>query len=539
MISLSNTSKAILITCRFWGLILLTTAACVSTAKAVGIGHISTVPMEKGFRVREAVLADFDADGARDLLVACSDNRHEDRRQLRIHYGSAEGVSFTADPGIIYEVTPDVIAFSTGEFISPAGADIVLFTVSGAYAWAPVAGRRTRPVPLLDCDLLWQLPDPERLFYWEEGGADWNGDGLSDLMIPEPTGFRLALQSSTGADGNAVFLEPVVLRLPRDRETDLSTSQQARRLEVRNRARQLSVSLSIGDVDPKYQATNLSVRESIPAPIPAHWDGDAVPEILALDLDELMAWKLASSEEPAFRMEFPVTLDAARFLDVSFSVHSADLNRDNKADCVILAGDRNSTEARTQVLVYVQGMGRGDSAQTPEEPLFGPRGIPQQLLLIGGFAGMPQLEDLNGDGLPDLFLSRVQLTSMEALRAATSGLINADLLVYLNQGGKFSTRPDATMTVALPTEGFSSGDTGVLARFIGDVTGNGMQDLLVRDKPDRLRLFAFGKTRNGLAWASRPVFETSIVQHARVLFPSVSPPELLVLEGNKTVHVSF
>ena len=45
------------------------------------------------------------------------------------------------------------------------GAEVVLFTAKGAYAWIPSAGERARPRKLAVADFLWQLPgekDPER-----------------------------------------------------------------------------------------------------------------------------------------------------------------------------------------------------------------------------------------------------------------------------------------------------------------------------------------------------------------------------------------
>ena len=65
------------------------------------------------------------------------------------------------------------------------------------------------------------------------------------------------------------------------------------------------------------------------------------------------------------------------------------------------------------------------------------------------------------------------------------------------------------------------------------------RDLALELQPGRLRIFALGKTRNGLGFTPRPIFETNIADHARIRFPNTGTPEILVLEGNKTVHMRF
>src|SRR6185436_1054289 len=141
--------------------------------------------------------------------------------------------------------------------------------------------------------------------------------------------------------------------------------------------------------------------------------------------------------------------DRERRLDVSYGSLVADVDGDRRADCVMLAGDKRSDDVRTQVLVYVQAKS-GDAAS----PLFGAKGVPSQLLRIAGFAGSPQLVDVDGDGRRDFVCGAVRVDgALDVARAAGSGTLDAEMYVYRNRGAAFSERPDLVFRVAVKAEG--------------------------------------------------------------------------------------
>ena len=121
------------------------------------------------------------------------------------------------------------------------------------------------------------------------------------------------------------------------------------------------------------------MADSVPVPWAADWDGDGDRDLLALTSDHLLVWlqdpPRRFAPEPALSLELPVVGDLKRRLDVTFGAHVADLDRDGRADCVLLVGDYRTDAVRTQVLLYVQ-----DPARSTEPPLFGEKGIPRQLL---------------------------------------------------------------------------------------------------------------------------------------------------------------
>src|SRR5207247_9752936 len=108
--------------------------------------------------------------------------------------------------------------------------------------------------------------------------------------------------------------------------------------------------------------------------------------------------------------------------------------------------------------------------------------------------------DVDGDGRRDLVVGSVRLDgALDAARAAASGTLDAEMDVFLNRGGTFSERPDAAATIAVKAEGLRKARREVLARVIGDVTGDGTSDLFLRDDPERLRVLMTRRTGDGLS----------------------------------------
>ena len=97
--------------------------------------------------------------------------------------------------------------------------------------------------------------------------------------------------------------------------------------------------------------------------------------------------------------------------------------------------------------------------------------------------------------------------------------------MYRNEGGTFSKRPILTDKLSIPIEG----DDFQFA-FIGDVTGDGLSELLVRYDADRLRLYMVRRGRNEWTIHDQPLWERRINEDANIRFSVGSTPELLVIE---------
>jgi hypothetical protein len=522
------------------------TLALLAGGAAAGpkpFGTVTTVQVPKQRSVLAATLADVDGDGLDDLVLATSRRGKREERTIEIHLRRREGDVFVAAPDYSFDVPEDVTAFAVGDVHEDPGSEIVLFTASGAFAWRPKGPEDAKFVKLVSGSFLWQLPDPKELIVWDAGVRDVDGDGLADIVLPEPDGWRIAVQRRS-KDGVASFPLVSAPRVPDDTLADATKPMGARKLDAKAKRKSVKVAITFGEDEAEATHDLVDVTESCPAPQFVDWNADGRLDLVAQTTHELEVWLQRPDgtfpEAPDGRYALPVPADRERRLDVSYSAQIADLDGDRRADCVLIAGDKRSDDVRTQVLVYLQGK---SGAPDPSSPLFGARGLPTQLLRIGGFAGSPQLVDVDGDGRRDLVVGSVRLDgALDVAKAAGNGTIEAEIYVYLNRGKGFSEKPDLTYELAIKADGLRKSRDELTAQFIADVTGDGVRDFLLRDDAEHVRLLMTRKTGDGLAIVEKPLWEMHVESGADLVVrenPRGGPAELLVVEDAQVLHVRF
>jgi hypothetical protein len=504
-------------------------------------GTVTTLQFAKGVAPRAALLADMDGDGADDLVVATTRRGGRVERAIEVHLRRKDGDAFVTAADITCELPPDVTAFAVGDVHEDAGAEIVLFNATGAFAWRPKGPEDARFVKLLAGAFLWQLPNPFDVFAYEAALRDVNGDGLDDIVLPEPDGWRVAVQRRA-AGAAASFAAAGAPRVPVVFD-DADEPMGSRKMQAKAKRNEIRIAVQIGDDAAEVPADLVDVTESVPSPHFADFDGDGRADLLAQTSRELCVWRQREGatfpEAPDAQYELPVPADRERRLDVSYGSYVADVDGDRRADCVMIAGDKRSEDVRTQVLVYVQGKAGAPAASSP---LFGGKGLPTQLLRISGFGGSPEVVDVDGDGRRDLVLGSVRLDgSLDVAKVTGKGALDAELYVFRNTGAAFSERPDLTFNVQVKAEGLRTTRREVTAKFFGDVTGDGVRDLLLRDDPERLRVLMTRRAGDGLTVVGQALWETHVAADADVdvHLPRRGPPELLVLEDAQVLHVRF
>jgi hypothetical protein len=283
-------------------------------------------------------------------------------------------------------------------------------------------------------------------------------------------------------------------------------------------------------------APYLWVRESVPAAQIVDFDGDGDRDLLFLTTHALQVWiqePRGTFASAPLVLANPVPVDRQRELDVSFTAESLDLDGDHKVDCVISAGDKRSESVRTQMLVFL-----ARAVKAGEPPLFGAQGTPAQLLVLDGFARPLAFEDVDGDGRPDLVAGSVRPDLIDGIRAAASERVEAEVYVYKNTGSGFSKRPDLVHKLSI-----QAGGLDLVARFAGDVTGDGVSEFIERADKNALKVHMVRRGRDGaLSIVDKPVYEMPLADDARVLMPgrlAKGTWDLFVIEKEAVRCASF
>ena len=485
--------------------------------------EIHRIRTPEGLRIRAALLSDFDGDGVRDAILALADDERPRRRVLHIHLRNAETRATSDTPSHIVPLSAEVAGYGVMQLGRGVGPSLVVFTASGMFAME-LKEERWRPRRLMNTAFLWQSPDDEECFPVESAILDWNGDGLSDCLIPESWGYRVGIQT-LDATGAPVFNETAIA-IPVSATDLLDGSRQSRRSSGRSRGRALvfRVGIDVGGDDPELLGPLLTIQETVPAPTATDWDGDGMLDLISRNGNELLVWLQSRTSgfpaNPTYRFPLPVKADAERQLDVSYSLQVADLNRDGRADALFVAGQLNAEEVRAQVLLYQQGFAAPPPrGTTPDAPLFGPRGLPTQLIPLAGFVGATELVDVDGDGLLDLSLASFRPDAMDAMRDSAK-TFDLRWFVFRNRGGTLSQTADLQAEVRLRLSDLDESVRSLGATWIADRDRDSVRELLVQTASRRTVLFGSKREKGRLSLLPEPVWSLETSSSHEVVVPA-------------------
>lgn len=480
--------------------------------------------------VGDVVLADVDGDGLEDLVVAtgaCEDDegptpRAPAARRLRVHLRRAGTPAFVARADRELDLVADVVAWAVADVQPAAGRELVLLSASRAVAvWWARDAKEPSYAALCPTRLLWQPADRDGAFAWQSGVRDIDGDGLDDLLLPEPDSYRVALQRR-GADGTTFDVRvlqppPAVL----DEEERTAVRFAARRDELRPSF--------VPDRGQRRFLVELS--DSVPAPQLVDWDGDGDLDLAALAGRRLVIWlQTPAGLGAAPPLEFELPDRRARLLNPSYSVQLTDLDGDRRADLLLASSRTEGDDVTSTLEVFLQASESGFPGKAEDK------------LRLQGFVDLPEFADVDGDGRPDLVVASLRPDLIGALASGGSDTVEAQLSVFRNLfepgSGRFQRPVALAHKLRLPGD-FGGDDWDVLARFFRDVDGDGRRDLLLRNEADRVVVHSTDERGRGLR-VGDTLWELAIGEGAPVVLETRRDRAvLLVLEPAQIVHVEF
>jgi hypothetical protein len=423
---------------------------------------------------RESTLNyDFDGDGKLDILnVTTVSDRNE--RWLAIHFQRNGG--YSESPDVIWPLDDRACALVMGDFLPGGGTEIGFIAEDGIYAypWNAAARRpEEKPIKLLHVRTFFRAPSMKEIPLWQ-WKMDLSGDGLDDLIVPLPDGYRIYFQTAPGVFGKTATLES-------DLAPDLP--------------RVLGAS---GYADaPEISPTQFVSVSELPRLEIVDIDGDGLPDLVLIRKNAMTYFLQKSpgvfSSERDFRKtyEIPTLRDVAKKDSVNLAlIRFVDINADKIADLVVtkIEGQLGLFESiKTSIYLHI-GTGKGNFSANKR-------------IVIDGVSIDPEFIDMNGDGKLDVITSRLRT---DLFKQAANSVILGDVAITYEvfqfdpKKDEFMPEPVFEKQILVRKSDLEKTGAGAvpLVFIRGDLTGDGRPDMIVVDPKTNELLIHPGRVRN-------------------------------------------
>lgn len=380
-----------------------------------------------------------------DLVVV--NVSEDDVRSMQI-YRLTEG-KYDNTPHVSILLNPDLIFMDKGNV---DGSDqLLFFTESEILKWNPETMGLESVVEIssiYNARLYRSLPKVNLV-------RDVNGDNRDDVLIPDFDGYWLYLQKEKGG-----FKDRVKLKL--DPVMELSFNKyplyQNRRLYK-------------GDHDLDGRSDML------------FWDGS---QLVIFYQKKAAQYQTAPVfYKPQVSMEYE-TADRISFgsrdqrTSATFLYEITDMDGDEIIDMITLSVESKGLFKKKTTYDIYKGQSSSNGVVFSDTPATSIESRGVQFNLVE--------KDFDGDGQMEVELSAVEIGVGKIISALITGGVSLDLEFYRMQEGIYPTSPIASRKIKAEIN-FSSGKVFFPSVLTADVSGDGLDDLIVQHRKDKLRIF--------------------------------------------------
>ncbi len=407
-------------------------------------------------KIQDVFPFDLDGDGKSDLLATHASFGHDGEKKATRYISvkfQVSGQAMDGKPDQTWIVPPEAAVMIFGNYTESPGTEIGYLTADGAWVWEQkdrkydLATRR-----LLLVETFFDLPQEDSLPIWM-WPPDLDGNGLTDLLVPQSDAYRLYVQTKPGVYGRAF-----TLAMPSASES------------------------------PEGGAAWVRVVKSVPRVEFQDVDGDFKNDVCMIWHDKFVfflqgtekgpggAAQIAFPAEPSgqFQLQFLQQKEAKNQIATAVT-YLRDVNRGGGVDFVasFTRGElANLDKISTDYYMYLGNRGQALASLSPN-----------WRIQLPGISLNPQLEDLNADGFDDVVVSSFETNMLSNAGKVVFQKVPVDYFIYLFDRNKqaFSAEYDWKDTIYVDIDKMNKGGGMPQLRFNGDWDGDGRKDILRLD----------------------------------------------------------